>query len=68
MKLSKKINIWKIIWVAGIFAILLIILYLVVEYKVKYEDFYIIIKSLLARPLPKFTKIAINYFVKEEQI
>jgi len=45
MKLSKKINIWKIIWVAGIFAILLIILYLVVEYKVKYEDFYIIIKS-----------------------
>ena len=36
---KKNINIWKVIWVVGIFAILLIILYLVVEYKVKYEDF-----------------------------
>jgi len=42
---SKKINIWKIIWVVGIFAVLLIILYLVVEYKVKYEDLSCIIKS-----------------------
>jgi len=39
MKFLSKINFWKIIWVVGIFAILLIILYLVVEYKVKYEDF-----------------------------
>lgn len=44
MKLLEKINIWKIIWIVGIFAILLIILYLVVEYKVKYEDFSYIIK------------------------
>lgn len=44
---KKNINIWKIIWVVGVFAILLIILYLVVEYKVKYEDFnnYIIEKE-----------------------
>ena len=45
--MKKNINLWKIIWVVGIFAILLIILYLVVEYKVKYEDFsnYIIEKE-----------------------
>ena len=42
----KKINIWRVIWVVGIFIILLLILYLVVEYKVKYEDFsYIKIES-----------------------
>ena len=45
MNRLKKINFWKIVWVVGIFAILLIILYLVVEYKVKYEDFSYIIKS-----------------------
>lgn len=39
MKKLKNINIWRIIWISGIFLILLIILYLVVEYKVKYEDF-----------------------------
>ncbi len=33
----KKINFGRIIWVIGIFAFLLIILYLVVQYKVKYE-------------------------------
>ena len=44
---KKNINIWKIIWVTGVFLILLIILYLVVEYKVKYEDFsnYVIEKE-----------------------
>ena len=45
MNKLKRINFWKMIWVVGIFAILLIILYLVVEYKVKYEDFSCIIKS-----------------------
>lgn len=40
-----NINVAKIIWVVGLFAFLLIILYLVVEYKVKYEDFEYIIKS-----------------------
>lgn len=44
MKKSKKINLWKFIWVVGVFVILLLILYLVVEYKVKYEDFLISIK------------------------
>lgn len=45
MKKKKNINIWNIVWVIGIFLILLIILYLVVEYKVKYEDFsYLITK------------------------
>lgn len=39
MNKSKKINLWKIIWIVGIFLILLLILYLVIEYKVKYEDF-----------------------------
>ena len=31
-------NIWKIIWVVGIYATLVLILYLVVLYKVKWED------------------------------
>jgi len=44
MKNKKKVNIWKILWVAGIFVILLLILYLVIEYKVKYEDFSFYIK------------------------
>lgn len=34
---KKKINWLKVLWVTGIYAILLIILYLVIEYKVKYE-------------------------------
>ena len=35
----KKINnIWKIIWLVGVYVILLLILYLVVTYKVKWED------------------------------
>ena len=34
----QKKNNFKYIWVTGIFLILIIILYLVVEYKVKYED------------------------------
>jgi len=42
MKMKKF---WKFVWIIGIFLILLIILYLVVEYKVKYEDFSYIIKS-----------------------
>ena len=41
----KKFNLWKFIWVVGLFLALLLILYLVVEYKVKYEDFSYIIKS-----------------------
>lgn len=41
----KKINVSKLIWVCGIFIALLIILYLVVEYKVKYEDFSYIIEE-----------------------
>ena len=36
-KETKKINLPRIKWVAGIYIILLIILYLVIEYKVKYE-------------------------------
>lgn len=43
--MKKKFNIPRILWIIGIFAILLIILYLVIEYKVKYEDFNTIIKS-----------------------
>lgn len=44
--MKKKINISKIIWVVGLFASLILILYLVVVYKVKYEDLsYIIIES-----------------------
>jgi len=34
----KNKNIWKLIWVIGIYAILVLILYLVVLYKVKWED------------------------------
>ena len=34
---SKKIDYLRILWVAGIYIILLIILYLVIVYKVKYE-------------------------------
>ena len=34
----KKINVWKLIWVLGIYIILGIILYLVIEYKVKWES------------------------------
>lgn len=36
-KEKKKINWPRVLWVVGIYLILLIILYLVVEYKVKYE-------------------------------
>ena len=36
-KEKKKINYLRIIWVAGIYIILIIILYLVVTFKVKYE-------------------------------
>lgn len=43
--MKKKINFPKLIWIAGIFITLLLILYLVIEYKVKYEDFSHIIKS-----------------------
>lgn len=34
---KKKINWPRIIWVTGIYVILAIILFLVIEYKVKYE-------------------------------
>lgn len=37
MKEKKKINYLKIIWVTGIYIMLILILYLVVTYKVKYE-------------------------------
>ena len=33
----KKINYLRIIWVTGIYVMLIIILYLVVKYKVEYE-------------------------------
>ena len=36
-KEKKKTNWPRVLWVAGIYIILLIILYLVIEYKVKYE-------------------------------
>lgn len=36
-KEKKKINYFRIIWVTGIYIILIIILYLVVTFKVKYE-------------------------------
>lgn len=36
-KRKKKINYLRIIWVTGIYVILMIILYLVVTFKVKYE-------------------------------
>lgn len=44
MKNKKTINVWKIVWGVGVFAILLLILYLVVEFKVKYEDFSFYLK------------------------
>lgn len=34
----KKNNLWRIIWIIGIYAVLISILYLVVMYKVKWED------------------------------
>lgn len=34
----KNNSIWKIIWVIGVYAILIVVLYLVVMYKVKWED------------------------------
>ena len=36
-KEKKKINYLRIIWVTGIYVMLIIILYLVVKYKVDYE-------------------------------
>ena len=36
-KEKKKINWLRVLWVTGIYIILAIILYLVIEYKVKYE-------------------------------
>lgn len=36
-KRKKKINYLRIMWVMGIYIILIIILYLVVTFKVKYE-------------------------------
>ena len=36
-KEKKKINNLRIIWVTGIYVMLIIILYLVVKYKVEYE-------------------------------
>lgn len=36
-KEKKKINYLRIIWVSGIYIMLIIILYLVVKYKVEYE-------------------------------
>ena len=44
--MKKKINFSKIIWISGIFIILLIILYLVIEYKVKYEDYSYLINNI----------------------
>ena len=37
IKEKKKINYLRIIWVTGIYVMLIIILYLVVKYKVEYE-------------------------------
>ena len=36
-KEKKKINYLRIIWVTGIYVMLIIILYLVVKYKVEYD-------------------------------
>ena len=36
-KEKKKINYLRILWVTGIYVMLIIILYLVVKYKVEYE-------------------------------
>lgn len=41
---KKNVNVSRIIWVVGIFLVLILILYLVVVYKVKYEDLSYIIK------------------------
>ena len=41
---KKNVNVSRIIWVAGIFLALILILYLVIIYKVKYEDLSYIIK------------------------
>ena len=37
MKKQNKLNIPRIVWVSGIFIMLILILILVVEYKVKWE-------------------------------
>lgn len=34
---KREINYYRILWVSGIYIILIIILYLVIVYKVKYE-------------------------------
>lgn len=34
----KKNNLWRVIWIVGIYAVLVLILYLVIMYKVKWED------------------------------
>ena len=36
--MKKKKNVLRIIWVIGVYAILLLLLYLVVDYKVRWED------------------------------
>lgn len=36
-KEKKKINYLRILWVSGVYIVLLMILYLVIIYKVKYE-------------------------------
>ena len=36
-KEKKKINYLRILWISGVYIILLIILYLVIIYKIKYE-------------------------------
>jgi hypothetical protein len=36
-KEKKKINWLRVLWISGIYIILFIILWLVIEYKVKYE-------------------------------
>lgn len=42
--MKKKINYHKIIWISGIFIALILILYLVIVYKVKYEELSFCIK------------------------
>lgn len=41
---KKNVSVSRIIWVVGIFLALILILYLVIIYKVKYEDLSYIIK------------------------
>ena len=36
-KEKKKINWLRVLWMTGMYIVLIIILYLVIEYKVKYE-------------------------------